>query len=93
MSRIVAGDPPSDCHPKIRDFLNYWVSIHPTEGLPGRQHLEPTDIPALLPNIFMVDILETSADFMFRLMGTRLKEFFGGDFTGKPFVSAFVKAR
>ena len=86
------GDVPDDCHPQIRAFFEYWKRIHPATGLPGRQHFDPVDIPWLLPNIFMVDAPSDAIGFTFRLMGTRLVEFFGEDFTGQPFINAYVKA-
>lgn len=88
---VGTGNLPEDCHPKVRQLLNYWLSIHPPAGLPGRRHLDPLDIPLLLPNICLVDAPTPGADFSFRLMGSRVEAFFGGNFTGKPFVSAYIK--
>jgi hypothetical protein len=89
-----AGGVPMDCHLKIRQIFEYWQSMHPDSGLPGRRHFDPLDVPLLLPNILLVDVVPgPPADFMFRLMGTRLEEFYGDSFAGKPFVSAFVKAK
>jgi hypothetical protein len=85
------GNIPQDCHSKVRLLLDYWLSIHPPAGLPGRRHLDPMDIPLLLPNICLIDAPTPAADFSFRLMGSRVETFFGGNFTGKPFVSAYIK--
>jgi hypothetical protein len=99
MGVTATGTVPHDCHPKIRRLFEYWRSIHPAAGLPGRQHFDPLDIPGLLPNLLLADVADGagappgSTDFTFRLMGTQLEAFFGGNFTGKPFVSAFIKAR
>lgn len=91
MTKAEIGNVPSDCHPKVRRLVDYWLSIHPPSGLPGRRHFDPMDIPLLLPNICLVDVPTPSADFSFRLMGSRVETFFGGNFTGKPFVSAYIK--
>ena len=93
MGETATGDVPDNCHPKIRRIYDYWLSIHPAADLPGRQHFDPLDVPLLLPNLCLIDAPTPSTDFTFRLMGTRLENFYGGDFTGKPFVSAYVKAR
>ena len=91
MTMIDIGNVPEGCHPKVRRLVNYWLSIHPPAGLPGRRHFDPLDIPPLLPNVCLVDAPTPSADFTFRLMGSRVEAFFGGNFTGKPFVSAYIK--
>ncbi len=73
---------PRDCAPKIRALFDYWQSIHPEGGLPGRQHLDPLDIPQLLPNIWMVDVTRNPLRFRFRLVGTEIVKFVGRDVTG-----------
>jgi len=92
MNEQSAGVLPDHCHPKIRQIHEYWCSIHPPEGLPARRHFDPLDIPSLLPNIALIDVPGPEKDFTFRLMGTKLVDFYGADFTGKPFVSAYLKA-
>jgi hypothetical protein len=84
------GAVPESCHPKIRAVYDYWLSIHPAEGLPGRQHFDPLDIPALLANIYLIDVAPDGAEFTFRLMGTRAEAFFGGNYTGQPVHTAYV---
>lgn len=74
---------PGDCHEKIRQIVTYWLSIHPADGLPGRQHLDPLDIPQLLPNVRLQDVVGVPPRIRMRLMGTRVVEFFGKDHTGK----------
>lgn len=84
------GPVPESCHPKIRAVYDYWLSIHPAEGLPGRQHFDPLDIPALLANIYLIDVAPDGAEFTFRLMGTRAEAFFGANYTGQPVRNAYV---
>jgi len=92
MNEQFVGVLPDHCHPKTRQIHEYWRSIHPAEGLPGRRHFDPIDIPRLLPNICLIDVPAPEGDFIFRLMGTKAVEFYGADFTGKPFVSPYIKA-
>ena len=52
-----ASDLPSTAHPKIVAPYDYWLKAAPTTGvLPGRQHIDPIDIPSLLENIWLVDV-------------------------------------
>lgn len=73
---------PRDCQQKIIDFVNYWRSVHPEEGMPGRQHFDPAGIPHLLANIRLLDVVGDPPRFFTRLMGTRLREFYGKEHTG-----------
>lgn len=84
------GNIPEDCQEKIRQIVDYWISIHPESGLPGRQHFDPLDIPQLLPNLRLQDIVGDPPRIRMRLMGTRILEFFGQEHTGKWFDATFV---
>ena len=64
---------PASAHPKVSALYEYWKSITPDPGrLPGRQHLDPADIPTLLPNIWLLDVLEAPLRFRYRLIGTEI---------------------
>lgn len=76
------ADVPDDCHALIRHAFEYWCSKHPAEGLPGRQHIDPVDVPALLPYIRLIEIEGEPPQFKIRLMGTESVEFFERDCTG-----------
>jgi len=77
---------PDDCHPKVRAIYDYWMSVHPKGGgLPGRQHIDPVDIPLLLPNIWLIDVYREPYRFRFRLVGTLVVDYAGEDNTGKWF--------
>ena len=77
------GSIPADCHPGVQAITEYWQSIHPGDDLPGRQHFDPIDIPGLVANIRLVDVVGDPPRFRVRLTGTRLTEFFGSSDTGK----------
>ncbi|MFD2203981.1 PAS domain-containing protein [Kiloniella antarctica] len=69
---------------KTRALYEYWLSIHPSDtSLPGRQHLDPVDIPNLLPNVWLVDIFQDPIRFKFRLFGTAHVEAMKHDYTGR----------
>ncbi len=75
---------PESCHPKIRALLDYWQSIHPESGgLPGRQHFDPVEIPELLANLWLIDVVRDPIRFRFRLIGTLVVDYAGEDNTGK----------
>lgn len=80
---FVQGGIPERCHPGITSITRYWESIHPAQGLPGRQHFDPVVIPNLLANIRLVDVVGHPLRFRVRLTGSRLSEFFGASDTGR----------
>ena len=66
--------PPPDANPKIAAIYDYWRRIAPGLGvLPGRQHLDPVDIPRLLPHVWLVDVVGSPRRFRCRLIGTALQ--------------------
>ncbi len=78
-----ADDIPSEHHPLVAEMAAYWRSIHPASGLPGRQHFDPVDIPKLLANIRLVDVHDSPPRFVARLVGTKLVDLHGFDYTGQ----------
>jgi len=82
---------PSDCDPKIAAIVRYWLSIKPEDALPGRQHIDPTDIPSLLHSVWLIDVRREPLSFAFRLVGTSVVEFFGKDPTGQSLHDVFEK--
>ena len=80
---VTALPVPDDCHPKIAAILDYWRSRRPGAGLPGRQHIDPADIPDLLPNLWMIDVVRNPMRFRMRLVGTRVVAYAGEDNTGR----------
>jgi hypothetical protein len=81
---------PADCAQMVREAVEYWLSIKPERGLPGRQHLDPVDIPHILSNVWLIDVRRNPARFTFRLVGTGVVEYFGSDPTGRPLDEVFV---
>jgi len=74
---------PDDCASKIRALFEYWQSIHPESGLPGRCHFDPVDVPSLLSSIWMVDVERAPLRFRFRLVGTEIVKVTDHDHTGR----------
>ncbi len=72
-------------HPRLKRFYAYWLSIAPPGKIPGRQHLDPLDIPDLLPWVNLVEVAREGDEFRYRhkLVGTAIAEYFGRDSTGR----------
>lgn len=68
---------------EIAAIVDYWTRITPPQGLPGRQHFDPADIPDLLPHLWMTDVFRDPWRFRIRLVGTAVVNYAGRDSTGK----------
>jgi hypothetical protein len=79
------GDFPFETHVLAEGFA-YWKSKSAGGLLPARADIKPTQIPRLLPNIILLDVLrEPELDFRYRLMGTRIVEHSSADYTGRRY--------
>jgi len=67
--------PPAAADPKVVALYEYWRRIAPAVGvLPGRQHVDPLDIPSLLANVWLIDVVADPRRFRVRLVGTALEK-------------------
>ncbi|WP_085909198.1 PAS domain-containing protein [Kiloniella majae] len=66
-----------------RQFYDYWQSLEKAEGtvVPKRSAFRPEDIPSLLPNIIIYELVSRE-NIKVRLQGTAINERFGHDMTG-----------
>ena len=72
-------------HPRFQQLNDYLVAQAPEGLLPGRQHVDPTDIPQLLSVLTFIDV-EREGDAIglrFRRIGTTCSEAMGRDMTGE----------
>jgi hypothetical protein len=92
---------PVEATPELREFLHrpenaaflefyeYWLGKGAGKGMPARADIDPLDIPALLANVFLIDVVPGKPRrFRFRLVGTRITEL-EGEMTNR-FLDEFV---
>lgn len=76
------------------ELFAYWASRRREQGrLPGRVHIDPSDIKRHLPTVSLIDVLPNgregggrdggARDYRLRLAGTGLYGVYGGEITGK----------
>lgn len=72
-------------HPMMSRLFAYWRGKCQDGRLPGRQDLDPLDIPELLPHIALYDVVRESdrLRFRIRLLGTANVQLMGSDCTGQ----------
>ncbi len=66
----------------IQGMLTYWRSKCDGDEIPRREDIEPHEIPAVLPDLYLMNVGEGGLRFQYRLVGTRLEEFLGANLTG-----------
>jgi len=68
---------------KLRRLYDYWRSRCRGGALPSRRDIDPLDIPELLPNVFLLDVIGDAEDFVFRLAGSLVEDAFSMPLRGK----------
>lgn len=73
--------------PLHREAYRYWSSKKSGGLLPGREAIDPLELPGVLPWLNLVDVVKDGNSYRFkhRLIGTGIVERFGRDATGAWF--------
>ena len=80
-TELEPGDP---AYPDLVLILRYWNEKRGPRMAPPRSAIDPTEFPALLPRVKLVDVLrgpEGKLDFRFRLAGTEIGSILGTELT------------
>jgi hypothetical protein len=76
-----------DSHPRFRRLVEYLAAKAPPGKLAGRQHIDPLEIPDLLPYLMLIDVVPQQSGeprYRIRLVGTDVVAAIQGqDGTGK----------
>lgn len=65
-----------------REIFDYWRRCARGRRMPARSDIDPVAIPHLLPGLSLLHI-EPDGDARYRLAGTRVREIYGMEVTGK----------
>lgn len=68
--------------PLISQLHDYWMALA-SGAIPDRDQLDPVDIKELLPSLMIADVEPEPFRIRYRLVGTRVVEAAGIDFTGR----------
>lgn len=72
---------------KLQRLYDYWLGKHRDGRLPAKADIDPVEIPDLLMDIFLVDVVDGGADFVFKLAGSQVEEIYDGSLRGKSLFS------
>lgn len=86
-------DPDEVDDPALAEMLGYWEASRGGNDIPPKAAFVPKDLKAHLPWIVVCDALPDGSDFVYRVVGTRVTDYFLDNGTGKTVTDAFVDAK
>jgi len=72
-----------------RELFDYWLQSAGERSMPARSDVDPLKVPRLLPHIGLIDLRDGLDRGLFRLAGTRLRDIYGQELTGKRVCEVF----
>ncbi len=85
--------PTSLANPILDYFLSYWHQKRCGAVMPSRASIRPNDLKVHMGWVILLDALPDYADFRYRLVGSRVTEYFLGDATGRTVREAYADAQ
>jgi hypothetical protein len=83
-------DPQHLEHPVLNFLKEYWQGKRAGRVMPARADIRPAEMKDYLGWIILVDVLPDFADFRYRMVGTRVAQYFLQDATGKTVSETFA---
>jgi len=83
-------NPASAKRPELQFLLDYWQAKRGDRAMPSRADISIRELKAQLCWICLLDVLPGADDFRYRLIGTRIVQYFRSDTTGKTVSEAFA---
>jgi hypothetical protein len=91
-SPVVTENPARLDNPILDAFLDYWNARRGARAMPSRAEINPNDVKAYLGWLCFIEALPAYEDFRFRLIGSRVGEYFLSDATGLTVREAYAAA-
>jgi hypothetical protein len=84
---------PDIADPGLRSLYEHWCDLAAAAGgLPLLQSFDPSHLPALLPNVWMVEVVPYTHRFRMRLTGEKINLIYGRNIAGQYFRDVFEAA-
>jgi hypothetical protein len=95
MSSRISGvtlevDPARLDQPVLAFLKDYWEKKRGAHAMPSRADIKPSEMKEYLGWIMLVDVLPGADDFRYRMIGSRVTEYFLTDSTGRTIREAFT---
>jgi hypothetical protein len=83
-------DPQTLEHPVLAFLKKYWDAKRGARAMPARADIDPADMKEHLGWIMLMDALPDFVDFRYRIIGTRVTQYFIAESTGKTVTEVFA---
>ena len=81
---LVRGDGPLELKSSInQQSLAYWRGKLAGRRMPDRADIDPAEMTAFLPYVFLIGVQAEPLDFQYRLIGTVMDQHMTGRYTGR----------
>ena len=93
VNKVSFENDPDHVDPPVLDFfLSYWREKRASNRLPPRSQLRPTEMRTYLASMTLAEALPGMDDFLFRIVGTKVAQYFLADATGKTVRQLYAAA-
>ena len=93
VNKVSFENDPEHVDPPVLDFyLRYWREKRGGNRLPLRSQMRPTEMRTYLASITLAEALPGMDDFLFRIVGTKVAQYFLADATGKTIRQLYAAA-
>ena len=89
---MVTENPTATDNPILDAFFAHWTSKRGARTMPSRGDIKPGEVKSYLGWLCFMEALPNYSDFRFRLIGSRVAEFFLGEATGLTVKEAYASA-
>ena len=93
VSVTLSENPQATDNPILDFFLTYWAAKRGSRAMPSRADIVPADLKEHLGWLCFMDALSEYTDFRFRLIGSRVAQYFLADATGLTVREAYAAAK
>jgi hypothetical protein len=93
VSVTLAENPQATDNPILDFFLTYWAAKRGARAMPSRADIAPANLKEHLGWLCFIDALPEYTDFRFRLVGSRVAQYFLADATGLTVREAYAAAK
>ena len=80
---VVPVEQAGDIHPKLRELHGLWQKKRGQRPFPQRQDLDVIELWPWLGNLMLIEVEGGGADYLYRVYGTVLADYFSRDLTGR----------
>ncbi len=79
----VAVDEIREIHPKLRELHGLWQHKKDGRAFPQRKDLDVIELWPWLGNLMLIEVENGGSDYLYRVYGTVLADYFSRDLTGR----------